>query len=930
MQGVYIPQIDCKDLWLSNYGYGGAFSLKKADGSLNLRRFRSVFDYSLDLLKLREVYDKVYNNKKFSTIINEKEYCGKIINVTFEYSVKEYNRCGSNTYVRIGYDFSQLEFEDCACIQNNMLAGIKLNVPVKNPLSDERLAPYFCFDGECYRTTKKIIKTLKSVADIRRELYEKGFMIDGTKYVRWKRSAGSARVGRCLFVERGLYGKIHEWESCGLNISQGDEVDLAAFESYISLTSSSMIDTLDLEPSNILVIDDYNSIFEDDVICVTESEGVLDAEPVTTTIENCIFDGQALIDKSALGKYDSKGMVLLRNRFFKSCAFNCNLQQWFKDNGITSVEQLNGKTRATDITEIKLVTTPSSIKFCKFGTIDEWLDKLEPKFGLVKYEKPPHFFKGKMVQAHYQLINSIQMSKEEVEEFLRPTFEFMTNVRKYPAVLRYWINFNINELDDITPVKSKTDVIYKLMSTNDKFTKTKLYYDFRADFLKSFTKNLKCGHVLVNGNYSTICGNPIEMLKYTIGTFDGTTEFKPNTVYCKRFEFGKELLGSRSPHITFSNVLCTKNERYPNIEKYMNPTDEIVYVNSIGENILEQLAGCDFDSDTIMITDNEILIKAAHRNNNKFKVAVNKVGGLKINRRYTSADQADLDTKTSKNLIGEIINVSQELNTRVWDILAESGTSGNVSDGTLEKVQDIYLDICKLSIMSNIEIDKAKKEYAVNNGYELDLIRKKHKLVLPDGRQVKPFFFSHIAKRKGYYDPERKAYVKHDTSMDYLQTCVNSYRLKHGRNKKKDQFKIIPFSEMIDCESAQEVRNAKYSQINDLFDFIDDANGHISSIYANKTVSEEYKRIIANSYRQDCIDRIGELSFSPATMKAMLKMIEQPKHSKHRKLIFYTLFAYPNTAFFEVLKKSKSKIPYIEQDPAGDIEIFGVRFKLHK
>ena len=919
MQGVYIPQIDCKDLWLSNYGYDGEYSLKKSDGETNFRRYRASFDYSLDLIKLKDVYEEVYGNKKFSVDVNGKKFCDRIINVTFEYSIKEFNRCGGGTFVRVGYNERAIAFSDSVAYDGGRLVGIKLGVPVDNPAADEELYPYFCFDGQCYAQTDRQIKTFKNVASVRKELYEKGFTIDGVKYVRWKRSAGSARVGRCLFVDRRLYGKIHEWESCGLNIEQGADVDLAAFESYIALTSSSMIDTMEINADNILIIDDFNSSFDDDVVCVTESEGVLDAEARTTTITNCIFDGQALIDPSIMGKYSNKGMVLLRNRFFKSCAFNSNLQKWFADNNITDVSQLNGITRAKRIEDVKLITTPSSIKFCKFGTIDEWLDRLEPKFGLVKYEKPPHYFKGRMVQAHYQLINSIQMSKDEVEDLLKPTFDFMTLIKQNPAVLQYWIEFNIDELEHITPLQSKTDVVYKLMSVNSDFAKTKMYADFRADFLKSFTKNLKCGHVLVNGNYSTICGNPIEMLKSSIGIFDGTTSFEPETVYCKRFNFDTQLLGSRSPHITFSNVLCVKNKRYPDIEKYMNPTPEIVYVNSIGENILERLAGCDFDSDTIMITDNKVLIEAALRNNKKFRVAVNQVGGLKIQRKYTSHEQADLDIKTSKNLIGEIINVSQELNTKVWDMLADGKT--------IDDVMGIYLDICKLSIMSNIEIDKAKKEFAVNNAYELDIIRKKYRIKLADGRQVKPYFFSHIAKRKGYYDPIRQAYIKHDTSMDYLQTSVNRYRIGHGRLPKKERSSMIAFSDMIDGGSREECRNAKYTQINELFVFIDCANNKIASVYANDAYTDDLKKSMADEIRQECVEHIGEMVLSPATMKAMLKTLEKPEHAKHRKLVFYTLFGYPNTSFYDVLKKSKRPIPHIECNPAGDISIFGVNFK---
>lgn len=914
--GVYIPQIDCKDLWISNFGNNTGYTVHRRDGELNTNKFRASFDTSLDLIKLREIYETVYRNKRFSSFINDKEYCYRIINVTFEYSVKTFNRINYNTYIRLGTKEEDVVFEDCVCIIDGELCGIKTEEPVENPIDSDILGKYFSFKDGCYINSVSF-KTERSVAGIRKDLYSNGFTLDGIKFVRWKRSAGSARVGRCLFIDERLYDRMHKWESCGLDIKVGDKVDLAAFESYISLTASSITDTLVIEPKNILIIDDFESVFDDDVINVTEKDGVLQSEETRTTISNDIFDGESLIDKSLMGKYSNKGMVLLRNRFFKSCAFNCNIQQWFKDNNITDVSQLNGYTRADKVEDVKFITTANSIKFIKFGTIDEWLDRLETTFGLVKYEKPPHFFGGRLVQSHYQLINSIQLTKQEVDKLLEPTFDFLTLIKTKPEVYRYWIKFKIQDLDEITPLESKTDIIYKLMSISEDFCKTKLYYDFRADFLRSFCKNLKCGRVLINGNYSTICGNPIEMLKMAIGEFDGSTIFEKETVSSKRFAYGKPLLCSRSPHITFSNVLCVNNKRYPEIDKYMNATREIIFVNSISENIMEKLAGADFDSDTVLVTDNSVLIKAAKRNDKRFKVAVNNVGGMKIQRKYTASDLADLDIKTSKNLIGEIINMSQELNTRVWDMLADGKTT--------KDVMGIYMDICKLSIMSNIEIDKAKKEFAISNAAEFKKIRDKHELLDSKDRQIKPYFFAHIARRKGYYDNEKRAYIKHDTAMDYLQLSVNKYRARRtGATKNK----FMPFSEMINSELLADGEKANYRQINELFNFIDSTNDQISSIYANKLMDPSDQVFIASSLRQDCIEYIGKMSISPTTMITMLKAIEKPEHAQHRKLIFYTLFGYPNSSFFRMLKSAATPIKSIIPDTSGDINIYGTRFTI--
>ena len=540
---IYIPQIDGKDLWLSNYGYENApgYTLLDRNGNINTKRYKASFDYSLDLIKLREVYYKTYRNSRFSYIERrfneEKEYSDRIVNVTFEYSIKEFNRTGNDIYLKCGARAEDVVWNDC--IGRNAageLVGVKVHTRIENVAED--LSKYFVVkevetkDGERFNQyqAKSNIKCLHTVDEIRTKLYTDGFTCNGIHYVRWKRSAGSARVGKCLFIDEKMYNRMHHWEMCGLKVGKGDKVDLAALQSYISLVSSSIIGIVNIRPENILVIDTFNSVFEDDVINVFDEDGKLQAREERMTIENNIWDGQSLIDPSLMGEYKDKGMILLRNRFFKSCAFNCNNQQWFTDHEITDVSQLNGFTLATDIKDVKLITTTDSIKYVKFGSLEQWFDLLEPEFGVVKYEKPTHYMDGALVQTHYQLLNSIQLSKEEMREFLQPTFDFMTLLKTNPAVLRWWIKYRLEEEIETTQVNTKTDVIYKMMSVNSDFYKTKLYDDFKRDFMKSFTKNLKCGHVYVNGNYSTLCGNPVEMLLQSIGQFTGRGVMEQNTV----------------------------------------------------------------------------------------------------------------------------------------------------------------------------------------------------------------------------------------------------------------------------------------------------------------------------------------------------------------------------------------------------------------
>ena len=97
MDGIKIPSLDAKDVFIADTLYPGyGYELKRKNGEYNLSRFKNVLDFSLDLIKLREVYWKVYRNKKFSWWEkNGIEYTNKIINVTFKYSNKEFNKIGS-------------------------------------------------------------------------------------------------------------------------------------------------------------------------------------------------------------------------------------------------------------------------------------------------------------------------------------------------------------------------------------------------------------------------------------------------------------------------------------------------------------------------------------------------------------------------------------------------------------------------------------------------------------------------------------------------------------------------------------------------------------------------------------------------------------------------------------------------------------------
>lgn len=938
---LYIPSIDAKDLYLANnyiknvpYGY----KLTKKDGTDNFRKYINSFDYSLDLIELREVAKSIYGKKDSLSFISKgKEYSSKVINVTFKYAVKEFNKTAKNTYVKNGYNLRDYDLNDGYAIDTNndgtsILVAIKVDEPFYNPIDTAILPPFFTclYDEEKMTYTYKLtgtIKTIKSAKQLREWCYNNGFICNGISYCRFKRSSGSARVGKCLFIDDRLYPDMHKSEQCGLSVNNGDELDIAAFEAYISLPTSSIVDVISIKPENFLVIDDWESVFYEDAVCTDLGEdGWLKTEEKNMRISNSIWDGQSLIDISLMDKYKDKGMLLLRNKFFKSCCFNTNIQKFFKDNNITKISQLNGQTIATDIKDIKIITTPSSIKYFKFGKLENWFKNIFPYFGVVKYDKDTHYFNGRMVQAHYQLLNTLQLSKDELQKVVQDGLDYISLINTDVDVMRYHLKFtendNLNsETDNI--MKDKNEIVYKLLNYDCNFEDTKIYYEFKKNLCSSYLKNMKKGHILLDGTYATLFGNPYEMLLQSIGKFDGTSILSVGTVHNTRYGYGETILGSRSPHVTIGNILITKNVACDIIDDYFNLTTNIICINAINENILERLSGADFDSDSLLITNNKILVESAMKNYKYFKVPTRNINPPKSKRHYTKADLADLDHKTSNNKIGEIVNLSQELNSLLWDIVAKSGEG---IEQQYEYIKEIYYDVCQLDVMSNIEIDKAKKEYPVDNTAELKRMRKKYEnlLTMTDGRKKMPFFLGYIADIKNYKNIDKKDYQKYDTSMDLLHICIGNKR--SSRSKGSEFLTLAEIFKPIYFNKNKVVK----SQITKILEMAENTFNYNQTIAQNDCLTSEEKHIYIVKAKEDLLYEINKMKISEHTMYRLLWNLDLQKNSPIKNLLFYILFNYKNETLTALLEQYNRIDTYLIEDKNGEIIIYNRKFTKKK
>ena len=785
-RNVQIVSIEAKDVLTKNY--------KITDDTLKI----GSLDYSMETDKLKTLGKNIIKfNKK-----TERYYTYSIINLTFKYACNGEKDLTDEEYERV----------------ENLKKTLQL---VKNKEEKKRI--------------KELIKIAKreiNKKEIRNEIYKYGFYININgkirHFIRYKRTSGSARVGKCLFIDDRYYKKMIDWSFAGIPHKETTEIDVAGIEAYISLPTSSSIDRFILRPENILLIDDCKSVFTDTVMAtkfVNEVkdkdgniiDGDLKTEIDTKQIENKIFDGESILDESifltkgmqqgmiirnkifkdVFRRYDDKAILQIRNMFFKGIGVRGRIQQFFKDNNITKINQLNGKTLATDISQIKLITTPSSVKYLKFGTFEKWLSKLENEWAICKYEKPQHHIQG-MVQTHYQLLNTLGMSKESMREFLKDTIDYINLLKTDIAVFKHHLKINddIESEEDIVykekldkPINNTNDLVISMLEINDDFQYTKICKKFRDNSIQSYIKNARHGHIFVNGNYSVLISCPYEYLLASIGKYKQEYNLlKSFECVSSKFEEGEEILGVRSPEPTMSNITVFKNIKNNILDKYFyTESKEVLFISPVGNNIMELLSSCDFDGDQLLLTNNKILVEHAKKlletinidgkEIRRFLVSTDFTPKSSIKRKYCCKDLSDTDIKCSSNKIGEIINLAQMLNSLYWD---------KKSKGESEEILlELYKDISNLNILSCIEIDRAKKISPVGAKKELDKIRNKHNLgkgIISRNKEkkevgIRPKFFKYLDGGKDY------KFEWFNTGMDYLQQVLDEDIVKLGNSK---------------------------------------------------------------------------------------------------------------------------------------------------
>lgn len=716
--------------------------------------------------------------------------------------------------------------------------------------------------------------------DLRDYLYKNGFTITTTnpktgkatsvKYVVYKRSSAKSRTGQCLFIRESLYQPMINWSRMDLPFVEGMEVDFTGLLSYESLVGSSLEDLIEIDPKNILIVDDVESQFNFPCnVIKKDANGNLDSFEQDYEIKNSLFDGQSLLDK----KYfkHNQGMILLRQHFFKSAAFNCNIQQFLRDNcpdGVKFEEwQLTNmfgqKVYAKDV---HMITTPTSLKLLKFDEDlrmskeelwEHWKQAVEADdcvFGICKQEhqsKRGRDEQGNILQQlSYQMINSMPLGEDALKELTKLEVEYITQLKNNDDVFLDYLVNNANEVNSNL-------MLAEIAKRNKDFINTAIFRDFRKREINKYVTNCKRGKVRTVGDYCVMLGNPMEYLRHAIGEFDinnvdlDKLPLKGSEIYTKLFEDGLELVCFRNPHTSPSNVLVARNKNSKEIDKYFNLTKNIVCVNSINFPFQDILNGCDFDSDTLLIVKpDKYLLDAAKECRDNYKVCVNNLDASKIPYRLTKQDMAIIDNQLaqSQKNIGRVTNLGQVCLSRYWD-LKDSGSD--------VKLDNLMRHVDVLGVLSGVCIDMSKKLYDINVDRIIDKIKRSGDLLTH-----RPTFFKYLSKtkKKNKSKVKSKNHIDYNCPMDLLNQLLTG--LPDAQTRKN-----IDLTELL---IKQPLSKSDRKQKNDILDYVKEMCNKLDGINATHSDDDDERNNSIDDVIKFYTFTIEKRNIKPDTMYSIL------------------------------------------------------------
>ena len=607
----------------------------------------------------------------------------------------------------------------------------------------------------------------------------KGFTItvDGVKttYKRFIGTANSIKKNTIIFVNDStdVYDKLNWHMNNGRNTTKSAVP--AKLEAYLSLSCSGSVPLNEFP--RIMVVDDCITHTTVPELIHLDYTDMDKDEPVMETryhqeIEINGSDGFGLMTPEFSRKVNAQlgGDPNECVTFNSRCAFTKGMLVPFdfvafaeqKANGNYLVKDAWGDMR--DVREYDVILTVSMLKLWdSYFSCEEYIENCkEHGFDFCVAKTAPHVLDSQQTSNYQFLQDYTNLTDEDIDKLVEPTVKHIKDALglDWRKLLVYMCGKGLDEktYKYVEPISRAIMACPDLV--NDKYIRSRI-----EKMIAKSIKDAKIGVLRFHGNFQIITGDPYCLAESIFG-LPNVGLLKTGEAYSRYWiDRGVELVTAfRAPMIVHNNVGQLKIVHNDETDYWYQYIKSTIILNNFSDICIRE-CGCDYDGDTFMTTDNEILV-------NKYRhlPAIDCVSKKPDKVIPTENDFVNSEKRGFNDQIGAITNKGT----------SQISMKAAYEEGSEEYDILGYRAICCVQLQQS-EIDAVKgawsrpapkhwfdnKENVITDEDDADIVEKKNlnrKLVAK-----KPYFFIFN------YDYLYKDYMK------YMKNVDSNAQLRFGK-----------------------------------------------------------------------------------------------------------------------------------------------------
>ena len=455
---------------------------------------------------------------------------------------------------------------------------------------------------------------MDSTKDYDRLVSKKGFYINGVKFKRLYGTSGGQKKSTIVFVSELVYDELLKRIDNGRNLEK--PFVPAKLEAYKSLASSASIPVSN--PNGVLVVKDCETQFLANVIKVDDTKSeypeiTYEKDYPITLVDS---DGYGLISPIISERWAKELMCdeyyiptgyCIRNSFCKGMVYTFDFHDFAKTVAKNNIV-VDAWGHEKNINDIEIVLTTSMLKLWdSYSSIDHYIaccNENQYSFSVTKVIQEQLENERNL---NYQFIQSLNLTDDDIDMLIKPTVDEIHDVLGEDP-MKSLLFLKGMHFDDFTFSQSESDFIKALMvdkqMINDPFVRNKIY-----GMIKKRISEAKVGVLKVHGNFSVVSGDPYSLCQSMFG-MKITGLLNAGEFYSKYWidKNVDKVACFRAPMTCHNNIRILRfkdNAETRHWYQYMN----CCTIFNSWDTTTHSLNGCDKDGDSVLTTDNQVVLK---------------------------------------------------------------------------------------------------------------------------------------------------------------------------------------------------------------------------------------------------------------------------------------------------------------------------------